>query len=164
MNLEDVINFLDEIKKIRLYDLEIVKSSSSLDVKNEGVEFIKNELFRLSQKYAGLLDVAEKAYLSKLSKEYGGVDTSLNVLSIEKLAVLDSHIDELDITIGANMFLKTNKILYFGELIHLSKQDLFKMPTAKPKIFAELNQLITREGYTFGSKINYVNPIVRKNI
>lgn len=153
MGIEDTLNFLDEVRNIRAYDLEINKDSLSVDAKLNHRENILQKMVNLGIKYP-LLEAPEKDYLNSLKRVY----------SLEKL---DLTLEGLDLSprlynciVSGEIFSRSKTTL--GDIVGVPIEEFKKLRNFGPKTLTELKELVKEHGYELGQDIGYVSPENRK--
>jgi len=100
MALEDTLNFLDEVREIRAYNLKMNKDELSERSEYIHINYVKGRFLELSEKYPNL-EILEKGYLESLKKANEKVNAKLkSKFSKKELIILDLQIKDIK-TLGS---------------------------------------------------------------
>ena len=96
-------------------------------------------------------------------------DKSVSAEENEKVKInpiLFKLVDDLELTVRAANCLKSENILYIGDLVQRHESDLFEDPKPRPgKSLAEIKSILSEHGLTLGMHIdNWVSPDASKII
>ena len=93
----------------------------------------------------------------------GDKKTKFDYSKIEKgKTSLDTPITEFDFTVNALNCLMGGKINYLGELVQTQRNDLFKLRNFRKSSIENVEEVVSKAGYSLGMNINYVRPDKRK--
>lgn len=95
-------------------------------------------------------------------------DKSVSAEENEKVKInpiLFKLVDDLELTVRAANCLKSENILYIGDLVQRHESDLLKTPNLGRKSLAEIKSILSEHGLTLGMHIdNWVSPDASKII
>lgn len=95
-------------------------------------------------------------------------DKNVSAEESEKIKInpiLFKLVDELELTVRAANCLKSENVLYIGDLVQRQESDLLKTPNLGRKSLAEIKSILQEHGLTLGMHIeNWVSPDASKII
>ena len=77
--------------------------------------------------------------------------------------ILFKLVDDLELTVRAANCLKSENILYIGDLVQRAESDLLRTPNLGRKSLAEIKSILSEQGLTLGMHVeNWVSPDATK--
>jgi DNA-directed RNA polymerase alpha subunit len=157
--LENIVNFYNDVKKIRVFDIE--DSSYNININHLEIHraILKVKVHTLGHNYLDKVGIPEKACFTELVKMYNlKQDVSEELDGFEVKALLNIKVDDLDLSAYTIHPLQKKQIEYIGELVQFSDRELLAIPGFTTRQVEEVKKALVRYSLSTGMNINYETP------
>jgi hypothetical protein len=133
----------EETKQTTARELALIQKTSSRDISS-----LQEKLSKVCKAVAGKVSIPE--HIAKIIKSYVGEIPELDS-SLKK--ILETPLEDLDLSVRAFNCLKASKINSLRELVQYDVEELKKFRNFGQKSLSEIDQLLQEKGLSFGMVI-----------